>query len=256
MDSRIVQRLDKHVLKAHERLCRTVDGGVFERTRDWVRAYTGSTVSTFNLLLLLSDVALSDDLLSDTAAYFDEQRVPHVVTFDEHRLPAGASFLSARSYQPLPPMPGMVLLGPPRRLRSHPGLLVKRVKTKEALGVYRGLVSQLFGLPLKDTTLLFSVGQLQDPVIRHYVGYLDEVPVATGTGVIAEGIVSVWNVASHDDARRKGVATSIMDHLLGDAWEDGCDASILYSSPMAYSLYQKLGYALFTQRRCFLPPEW
>jgi GNAT superfamily N-acetyltransferase len=252
----MVQRLDGHILEAHQHFCRTVDGGVFERTRNWVRGYTGSMVSTFNLLLLLNDVALSDDLLSDTAAYFDEQRVPHVVAFDEHRLPGGASFLSARSYQPLPPLPGMVLLGPPRRLRSHPEVVIKRVRTKEELGVYCGLVSQQFGLPLKDTTLLFSVGQLQDPVFRHYVGYLDDVPVVVGTAVIAAGIVSVWNVATHDDTRRKGIATTLMDRLLEDAWEDGCDSSILYSSPMAYSMYQKLGYTLFTQRRCFLPPEW
>ncbi|GAB4534817.1 MAG: hypothetical protein Kow0063_18330 [Anaerolineae bacterium] len=256
MDAHIIQRLDRHVLKAHQHFCQTVEGGIFERNRNWVRGYTGSTVSTFNFLLLLNYAALSDDLLSDTAAHFDEHGVPHVVAFDEHRLPEGASFLSDRGYQPFPPMPGMVLLGPPRRLRSYADLSVRQVKTREALGVYRSLVSQLFGLPLNDTTLLYSASQLQDPAIRHYVGYVDEVPVATGTAVIVEGIVSVWNVATHDDVRHRGVATTLMDHLLEDAWEEGCDSSILYSSPMAYSLYQKLGYELFTQRRCFLPPEW
>ena len=221
-----------------------------------MRGYTGSTISTFNLLLLLNERALTDDLLSDTAAHFDEQGVPHVVAFDEHRLPGGTNFLHARSYQPLPPLPGMVLLGPPRKLRSHPDLVIERVVKKVAIGAYCSLVSELFGLPLTETTHLFPARQLRNEAIRHYVGYLDDVPVVVGTGVLAEGIVSVWNVTTHDDVRRQGVATALMDRLLQDAWEDGCDSSLLYSSPMAYSMYQKLGYELYTQRRGFLPPEW
>jgi GNAT superfamily N-acetyltransferase len=256
MDTHIAQRLDEHILETHQHFCQSVDGGVFERTEDWVRGYTGSTVSTFNLLLLLKNAALTDDLLSDTAAYFDDQRVPHVVAFDEHRLTRGTEFLHVRNYQPLPPMPGMILLGPPRRLRSHPDLVVKRVRTEVGISIYCSLVSRLFGLSLRDTTLLFPINQLKDKTIRHYVGFLDDAPVAVGTGVVAEGIVSVWNVATHDDVRRHGMATALLSRLLDDAWDEGCDSSILYSSAMAYSLFQKLGYELYTQRRCFLPPEW
>jgi ribosomal protein S18 acetylase RimI-like enzyme len=255
MNERIIQRLDEHIVEAHRQLCQSVDGGVFERGKDWARGYTGSTIFTFNLLLLLADRALSDDLLSDAAAYFDERRVPHVVAFDEHRLSKGARFLHSRRYQPLPPQPGMVLFGPPRRLRIHPDLAVERVGTVAAISAYCTLVSELFGLPLAETMRLFPIDQLRNDAIRHYVGYLDEVPVVVGTGVVAEGIVSVWNVATRDDVRRQGAATALMERLLGDAWEDGCDLSVLYSSPMAYSLYQKLGYELYTQRLCFLPPE-
>lgn len=256
MDARLERRLDEHILEAHRHLCESVDGGIFEQAQDWVRGYTGSTVSTFNLLLLLNDAALSDDLLSDTAAYFDDQGVPHVVAFDEHRLPEGANYLHSCSYQPLPPLPGMVLLGPRRRLRVHPDLVIEPVRTKSEINVFCRLISELFGLPLADTTLLFSPNQLHNDAIRHYVGYLEGVPIVVGTGVLAEGIVSVWNLATHDVVRRQRVATALMERLLDDAWDDGCDASLLYSSPMAYSLYQKLGYALYTQRRCFLPPEW
>lgn len=256
MDSRIVRRLNEHILEAHRHFCQSVAGGGFKRARDWARGYTGSPVSTFNFLLLLNDKALSDDLLSDAAAYFEEQRVPHVVAFDEHWLPNGANFLHTRSYQPLPPMPGMVLLGPPRRLRVHPDLVVERVKGETARDDFCDLVSELFGLSLADTVHLYPAGQLKTRGLRHYVGYLDGAPAVTGTAVLAEGIVSVWNVATRDDVRRQGVATGLMERLLEDAWADGCDASLLYSTPMAYTLYQRLGYELYTQRFSFLPPEW
>jgi GNAT superfamily N-acetyltransferase len=141
-------------------------------------------------------------------------------------------------------------------LRVHPDLVIEPVRTKSEINVFCRLISELFGLPLADTTLLFSPNQLHNDAIRHYVGYLEGVPIVVGTGVLAEGIVSVWNLATHDVVRRQRVATALMERLLDDAWDDGCDASLLYSSPMAYSLYQKLGYALYTQRRCFLPPEW
>jgi GNAT superfamily N-acetyltransferase len=256
MDARIIERLDEHILEAHRQLCQSVDGGIFERSEDWVRVFTGSTVATFNFLLLLNERALTDDVLSDTAAYFDEQGVPHVVAFDEHWLPQGSNFLHSRCYQPLPPLPAMGLSDLPRPLEPHPDILIEKVDTAPAMNFYCSLVSELFGLPLTDTTHLFPVRQLQNDAIRHYLGYLEGAPVVVGTAVLAGAAVSVWNVATHDDVRRRGGATALMNRLLQDAWEDGCEASLLYSSPMAFSMYQKLGYGLYTQRRSFLPPEW
>jgi GNAT superfamily N-acetyltransferase len=255
MDAQIIQRLDEHILEAYSHLCRSVDGGIFERTEDWTRVYTGSTIATFNSLLLLSPEALTDDILSDTAAYFNERRVPHTIVFDEHRLPDGAKTLHFCRYQPLPPQPGMVLMSTPRQLPSHPGLVIERVGTVAAMSAYCALVSELFGLPLTEVSRLFPINQLRDDAIRHYLGYLDDVPVTVATGILAEEVVSAWNVATQDDVRRRGVATAMMYRLLWDAYDDGCDLSMLYSTPMAYSLYQKLGYELYTQRRWFLPPE-
>ncbi len=254
MNTQIIQRLDTHILEAHRHLCQSVAGGIFERTETWARWYTGSTIATFNSLLLLNPRALTDDLLSDTAAYFSERRVPHVVAFDEHRLPNGANILHTRRYQPLPPQPGMVLMGTPRRLPSHPDLIIERVGTVAAMSAYCILVSKLFGLPLAEMIRLFPISQLRNDAIRHYVGYLNDMPVAVATGILAEGVVSVWNVATQDEVRRQGVATALMYRLLWDAYDDNCDLSLLYSSPMAYPLYQKLGYELYTQRRWFLPP--
>jgi len=254
MDAQIVQRLDQHIIEAHRHICQSVDGGIFQQTEDWARGDTGSTVATFNLLLLLSRRALTDDILSDAAAYFDERGIHHVVAFDEHWLPGGANSLDIRCYQPLPPQPGMVLLGTPRRLPSHPGLVIERVGTVAAMSTFCSLVSAMFGLPLAETARLYPIKRVPGDAIRHYLGYLDDEPVAVATAILAGDVVSVWNVATHDDVRRQGVATALMHRLLADACDDDCDLSMLYSSPMAYSLYQRLGYQLYTQRRCFLPP--
>lgn len=254
MGAHSIQRLDEHVLEAHRHLCQSVDGGTFERTEDWARWYTGSTIATFNVLSLLKSEALTDDLLADAAAYFNERRVPHAVAFDEHWLPHGANSLHIRRYQPLPPQPGMVLLGTPRRLPSHPDLVVESVQTVAAMRAFCALLSEMFGLSLTQTTCLFPISQLGDTAIQHYLGYLDDVLVAVATAILAKGVVSVWNVATRDDVRRRGVATALMYRLLWDAYDADCDLSMLYASPMAYPLYQKLGYELYTQRRWFLPP--
>jgi hypothetical protein len=207
MESKIIKRLDGHILQAHRLLCETVEGGAFERSRGWARCLTGSTIATFNTLFLFRPEVLTDEVLSDAAAYFDDWGVSHTVAFDEHWMPDGVNELDARCYQPLPPQPGMFLKGELRRMGSCPDLVVERVGTVAAVSAHCTLVSHLFGLPITETVHLFPFRQLQYDAIRHYLGYLDGVPVAIATGIVAEGVVSVWNVSTRDDVRRRGVAT-------------------------------------------------
>lgn len=52
----------------------------------------------------------------------------------------------------------------------------------------------------------------------------------------------IYLVATHPDARRRGLGALVMQALHADAHARGCTAAVLQASPMGHSVYQRLGY--------------
>ena len=74
--------------------------------------------------------------------------------------------------------------------------------------------------------------------------------------VYAEDVVSIWYLSTLDDFRKRGFASTLLNHILVDAAiKYNCDASLIYASPMGFSLFGKFGYRLYAMRQWFLPQE-
>lgn len=101
---------------------------------------------------------------------------------------------------------------------------------------------------------LFPVNHLKNEMIEHYLAFIDEQPVGTGTIICADDVVSVLNVCTVDLYRRRGVATTMLHRMLTDAAKNYCEIAMLYSTPQAYHLFNKFGFEIYTQRQWFLPP--
>lgn len=67
--------------------------------------------------------------------------------------------------------------------------------------------------------------------------------VSTGSVLCLENCAYIYNVATSDEYRGKGYASSVTAKLLQKAKEQGNDSAALVSSPMAVSVYQRLGFA-------------
>jgi predicted GNAT family acetyltransferase len=105
---------------------------------------------------------------------------------------------------------------------------------------------------------LYSAAQLKEEIkntIRHYVAFVDERPVGAGTIICLNGVASIWNLCTLDEYRRQGMATTLLQRMIGDACEGGCSLTMLYATPLVYHLLNKLGFDLYAQRQWFLPPE-
>lgn len=255
MDETLRARLDDHVIAAQARLTQAVAGAKFEITRIYARQYTGSNLPNFNLFIPLNSDGLADEVLADTAAFFASRRVLYAVALDEHRVPDGVSFLSERRYQALPPQPTMALSRLPTSYETRQDIVIERVGTVASLSAFYTLIHRVFDFPLVETRNLFPVAQLKDDAVRHYLVFCEDQPAATGTVVYLGSIASVWNMCTLDNYRRRGIASTLLRHMLWEAAESGCQHSMLYSTPMGYSLYERLGYHIFSQRQWFLPPD-
>ncbi|MBI1880972.1 MAG: GNAT family N-acetyltransferase [Chloroflexi bacterium] len=250
-------RLDQHVIAAQAKLYRAVTGGSFEITSQWARGFSGLQNPAFNIFLPLTHEGLTDETLADTAAFFSSRETVYAIELIHDRFPHGPDYLNQRRYQPLPPQPAMYIAGLPKNVQLNPAVAVERVNTVPALTALCSLLHAVFDFPLTELIRLYSAAQLKDDlknIIRHYLAFMDETPVGAGSIICINGAASISNVCTLDDYRRQGVATTLLQGMLSDAAEHDGSLTMLYATPIAYNLFNKMGFNLFAQRQWFLPP--
>jgi ribosomal protein S18 acetylase RimI-like enzyme len=259
MDPAIRTKLDQHLIMARAKLFRAVAGGSCEIMRDWVRAYSGLSMPSYNIFQPRTLQGLTDDTLADTAAFFSSYDTLYTVELIHDRFPDGPDYLDKLGYQPLPPQMAMFSEG--LHLDHSPqvnsAVMVEHITTVPSLTALCTLLNQVFDYSLDDVKKFFPVlhlGQDLRHTIKHYLAFLNEQPVGGGTLICLDGVASVWNLCTIDEFRQCGVATTLIDHMLSDADEYGLQLKVLYSSPQAYGLFSRFNFEIYTQRQWFLPP--
>ena len=77
---------------------------------------------------------------------------------------------------------------------------------------------------------------------QSYIGYLDGEAASISTLMLGAGVAGIFNVATKDEFRRRGLATAMTLMPLHEARERGFSTGVLQSSQMANSLYERLGF--------------
>lgn len=259
MDPAIRTRLDQHLVAARAKLFRAVAGGTCEIMRDWVRAYSGLSVPSFNIFQPRTPNGLTEETLADTAAFFSSRQALYTVELIHDQFRDGPDFLDKLGYQSLPPQ--LAMFQADLHINGDPHLneavTVEHIVTVPSLTAFCTLLNQVFDYSLDDIRKFFPVlhlGADLKHVIRHYLAFLDEQPVGAGTVICLDGVASLWNLCTLDEFRQRGVASTLVDHMLSDADEYGCHLKVLFSSPQAYNLFNRYNFEIYTQRQWFLPP--
>jgi GNAT superfamily N-acetyltransferase len=77
---------------------------------------------------------------------------------------------------------------------------------------------------------------------RHYLGRVDEEPVATATSFFGAGVAGIYFVCTVERARRRGIGARITLAALSEARDLGYSVGVLGSSEMGYPVYRGLGF--------------
>ena len=107
------------------------------------------------------------------------------------------------------------------------------------------------GLDLVDLSLaeFWAVNGLDDllPELaptgsRIYAARFDGEPAATLMAFDHDGDCGIYMVGTVAPARRRGLATALSAHALGEARKRGCETASLQSTPMAERVYARVGF--------------
>jgi ribosomal protein S18 acetylase RimI-like enzyme len=140
--------------------------------------------------------------------------------------------------------PGMAMDLADLPAKRNGALTIRRVEDRPALAEYVRTMLQGFGIPETEAATLTAVFEDLglDLPIRHYLGLLNDRPVATVALVLGAGVAGIYNVATLPEARGRGIGSAMTLAPLYEARDMGYQAGILQSSKMGYGVYRRLGF--------------
>lgn len=154
------------------------------------------------------------------------------------------------------PLPGMALHPiPPSTTAIPAGHEIRRVDDQAGMDHHLRAGALGFGLPEDMLRAIVAPDTWQRPGNAVYVGYTDGEPVTTGLGVRTGRTIGVYNIATIESARRRGLGAAITERVAADGAADGCDVAILQSSPMGRPIYEHLGYRTVVEYDGWIEPD-
>ncbi|RIK36558.1 MAG: hypothetical protein DCC55_26940 [Chloroflexi bacterium] len=129
---------------------------------------------------------------------------------------------------------------PPVSERFH----IVRVNDKQMLETWRQTSSEGFGGGEYHNFYQAYArhGFAQDALKHHYIGYLDEQPVTSGTLLLAGGSASIYNVSTPAQLRRQGFGGALTYAMMEEMRRRGYTWSWIWASQLGKSVYAKLGF--------------
>lgn len=124
------------------------------------------------------------------------------------------------------------------------GFRLERVRDDRALAVWLRVSETGFGS--SDLAVFYDAyarhGYGDDAFSLHYIGYLGDTPVTSGTLLDAGGGASIYDISTPPEFRGQGFGGAITHALMREIYARGYRDTWMWSSNMAQSVYRKLGF--------------
>lgn len=174
---------------------------------------------------------------------FDEPMLPAARLHDAGLVGAGMAPMLVRSTQRNENWP-----------RFHPQVMVETVQDTGTLYEYRETLAEAFGIPSYVTEML--IPELPQPNMRLYVAYLGGQVVGTAALLDSNGIGGIYNLGTHPAFRKRGIATTLLRHILDEAcWEFGLSECTLQASRSSLPLLLTMGFDRVSICHRYVLPE-
>ncbi|MFN8469737.1 MAG: GNAT family N-acetyltransferase [Caldilineaceae bacterium] len=126
------------------------------------------------------------------------------------------------------------------------GLAIEQVRSEETLRQWCELFVAGYGMPSESVDGWYAGYTGMDfaahHFLRHYIGSIAGVPVATSLLCLAAGVAGIYCVATLPDYRRRGIGAAMTLAPLRAAQAEGYRVGILQASEMGCSVYARMGF--------------
>lgn len=126
------------------------------------------------------------------------------------------------------------------------GLTITEIEDSESLKVIRNIEEKGFGATKESAQNYYemyaNVGFGKDMPWHHYLGWLNNTPVAMASLFFHAGVAGIFGVATLPQARRQGIGKAMTLHALQQARLHGYAVAVLTPTEMSIHIYHDLGF--------------
>jgi GNAT superfamily N-acetyltransferase len=236
-----VEAAEANYLDAWRLLAGNVSTGIVEDDDELLFAAGGGRVGYFNAAFI-KPPATPAACVGRAASFFRRRGLPFVVRFREDDGAADAiaaceaEELSAAGSSP-------VMVADIDSMAPLDGSIDVRSNDAETFGDHIEMVAQGFGLPAKVFGSFFTPTLLDSGRIEVFTAYDDSgAPVPTAALIETPGVAGVYNVATPEGFRRRGLGEATTRAVVDAGRRRGCALATLQASEMGYPVYERMGF--------------
>jgi GNAT superfamily N-acetyltransferase len=203
---------------------------------------TGLPAAAFNIAFVRGPLADPAAELARAVAWFRSRDLPFLVRLCG---PADAAMSEAAISMGLaeaPAPPGMAMPNTVAAAAPHAGLHIVCARDATTLQHHADVCARGFAVPVEVMGRLVPPSLLGQHDAEAFVGYVDGTPVAASALFLNNGVAGIYNVATVDGQRRRGLGAAMTWHAVRRGRELGCRFSGLQSSVMGQPVYERMGF--------------
>jgi ribosomal protein S18 acetylase RimI-like enzyme len=243
-DAELADLADANYAYSRVLLAANIDGGESWDSEGLVLTITGLPSPAFNVGFVLQPLVDPARQLREAISRFEMRGVPFQISVRDRLDPLAERACGELGLAAMDELlPGMALEDLSVADR-HPMPEWLRIAPVDDTNVdhYVAVAARAFGAPRDLMTELSTPRVLSAPGLETYVGYMDDTPVATAVLVMAQGVAGIFNIATEEAYRRRGIGEAMTAHVIKVARESGCRIAALQASEAGRALYERMGF--------------
>jgi len=254
VDARAVERGSASLVEAFRRVARRSERGAIEERDGVICVATGMAVPAFNPTFVVRPPRDPGGALQRVSEFYTRCGLGgEVVAWGDAAkaiddVAEGAGFVAGHR------IPCLLLEPLVSTVPMVPDLQVRRVDDAATLLRFNDVCAEVFGLERQVIAVLDQPWLLELPGSALHLGFVDGAPVATAWSYAIDGVVLLFNIATLDSHRRRGIGEAMTWHALREGVEQGCDLAFLQSSAAGRPLYERMGFGHVVDMRTWSLP--